>query len=355
MHFNPSPRSFDAVGPLLGTTKQFLKVIDVGASSGPTKFMKHLQDHAITIGFEPVQPCEQLNEQFPGNEFYPYALHGADGTYPFHVTKKVHCCGFAKSDPWYKDRFSQQIRHDVVKVVDMEAISLSTFFKKHDVGDVDFIKVDTEGTELPILEGGADELCSKGVLGVLSEVWSSPAMKGTPSFGAIDRFMLDQGFFLFDIDFDRSPRTTLPLGILGPPTGPKDETATLKSADGTKRGTVSLANRKPVGQPLAGDVLYLRDPIYDLKSGETNFVWTTERILKLICIADAFHHIDYALELVDTFETTLLDGIEADHLRDALVPPLPDGTIVPYADYKFLSDKIYEAVGYDSSYRSSWT
>lgn len=66
---------------------------------------------------------------------------------------------------------------------------------------VDFLKLDTEGTEYAILQGATGQLASS-ILGVRSEVAFDRIFEGMPLFGALNDFLLERDFFLLNLDYD---------------------------------------------------------------------------------------------------------------------------------------------------------
>jgi Methyltransferase FkbM domain len=65
------------------------------------------------------------------------------------------------------------------------------------VSRIDFIKLDTQGSELEILQGGVRALA--GVRCVEVEVEFNPIYRGQPLFYEVDAFMRGQGFVLWKL------------------------------------------------------------------------------------------------------------------------------------------------------------
>jgi hypothetical protein len=73
--------------------------------------------------------------------------------------------------------------------------TLDRWWKDAGKPDVCFIKLDTQGSELSILQGGTDLL--KGCLGCEVEVEFTALYQGQPLFHEIDRYLREQGFVLW--------------------------------------------------------------------------------------------------------------------------------------------------------------
>jgi hypothetical protein len=75
--------------------------------------------------------------------------------------------------------------------------------------DVDFVKVDTQGSELPILKGAGDYLTESNI-GIEVEVEFLPLYQGQPLFADVDIFLRAQGYELFDLSRHFWRRTGTP-------------------------------------------------------------------------------------------------------------------------------------------------
>ena len=88
------------------------------------------------------------------------------------------------------------------KVVRKEKVLMTTIdeFCSGKKFDVDFLKLDTEGTEFQILGGGVGQL-NNSVMGVRCEVNFDHVFKGMPIFSTIHDFMLQHDFFLLNLGY----------------------------------------------------------------------------------------------------------------------------------------------------------
>lgn len=66
---------------------------------------------------------------------------------------------------------------------------------------IDFLKLDTEGTEYSILRGAENQL-RENILGIRCEVSFEKVFEGMPLFGDIHKFLIDRGFYLLNLDYD---------------------------------------------------------------------------------------------------------------------------------------------------------
>ena len=79
----------------------------------------------------------------------------------------------------------------------MKTDTMDGQLKKAGLDEVDFIKIDTQGYELSILEGAKRTL--ENVIGLEIEVEFLPIYKDQPLFHEVNQFITSRGFELFDL------------------------------------------------------------------------------------------------------------------------------------------------------------
>jgi FkbM family methyltransferase len=94
-------------------------------------------------------------------------------------------------------------RLDVVRSESIPVTTLDNALERAGIRSVDFLKLDTQGSELDILHGGVRTL-EDGVLGVEVEVEFLPLYEGQPLFPDVHQFMVRRGFELMDFPKTRS-------------------------------------------------------------------------------------------------------------------------------------------------------
>ena len=179
-----------------------LVLVDVGARGGVRGNWLPARPHLRVIGFEP-EPREftQLSQKAATEggtvRFFNTALHNRRGPLKLFIAKDRGLTSMFEPDRVFLDTFPDAGRFDTVDAVEIEADTLDNVLRAGSVNDVDFVKVDTQGSELFILEGGRHTL--EHVVGVEVEVEFAPIYKGQPLFADVDRYMRDAGFALFDL------------------------------------------------------------------------------------------------------------------------------------------------------------
>jgi len=217
------------------------------------------------IGFEadPAEWERLRRNARAGFQFEHAAVAGQTSRRTIHVTREPACTSLLRPNAEVFARFlggkqaAEVVREDAVQTV-----ALDELLPRLGVEKVDFLDLDTQGTELEILQG-AKELLSRSVSAIRTEVEFTALYEGQPLFGDVDRYLRDCGFVLFDLARSRCRRQNLPIDQL------------------TR------------GQLVWGEALYLRD--YRWLSAKV----ATDAALRLCLLAahSGFH--DYALEGMD--------------------------------------------------------
>lgn len=269
-------------------------LVDVGASGGLEPNWKPAEKHLQIIGFEPdKQEFFNLKKKITENARYlNTGLYKEKTLLDFYLTKKQQTSSIFKPNREFLDKFPESERFDIIESIKVETDTLDNQFKIHNITGVDFIKIDTQGSELFILEG-AVETIKNYPFGLEVEVEFVEIYQNQPLFSNVDSFIRKQGFQLFDIQGVYWKRT-------------------IGKSIGKKRG-----------QLVFGNALYLRK--------SENFNEVIERIqdsiakkskaLKAISICHLYGYFDYAMEILavtlNLFDKTERQVIE-ERIRHAI-------------------------------------
>lgn len=245
-----------------------LSIIDVGSRGGIQarwKAISRIVPFRFT-GFEPdAAECDNLNRQAaPQEQYIPVALGAEAGDKTFNITRAPGNCGLYPPDPIFTNRFKPARDYDVVATQTFAVATLDQVAEDYQLGEIDFIKSDTEGGDLDVLLGA--KRCLQSSFGVEVEVWFNVVYQGQPLFADVDQNLRSIGFSLFDVARANFPKRTA----------------------GQHLGTAK-------GQLLAGDAVYFRDL---LREQHDPIFWRPDKFAKSIGIVIAYGYYDYGLEVV---------------------------------------------------------
>ena len=251
-----------------------LTLIDVGASGGIAGEWACAKKYIQVIAFEPDERAYQdlIKDQKDHNiKYVNKAILNESKTVDFYLMKKQETSSIFLPNTDFLRQFPELSRFDVIKTVKMEVDSLDNIMRDKGIKDADFIKLDTQGGELSILEG-AKKALEGPVFGLDVEVYFSEVYIGAPFFGDIDSFLKKYGFSLFDVN---------PYW--------------WKRESGKNYG-------RPKGQIITGDALYLRDigTFIRIVKKEQDHAARKSKILKAVSICLIYGYFDYACELMET-------------------------------------------------------
>jgi FkbM family methyltransferase len=180
----------------------------------------------------------------------------------------------------FLEKFPEAENYKVLKTINISTDTLDNQLRKNDIAEIDFIKIDTQGHELPILQGSVNSLNS--VIGLEIEVEFASIYKNQPLFNEVDSFVRRYDFDLFDI-----------------------------KRYYWKRNDIDNYGGQQKGQLVFGDTLYFKSPERVLLMHEI----TQEKIVRAICIYIVYGYIDLAQILSNSAYSK---GILSAEIHDAV-------------------------------------
>lgn len=181
--------------------KHSLTVLDIGARGGLNPRWESVKRFINVIGFEPEPAeCARLNEQNNKEEtrirFLPIALGRRESSNVFYICKQPGCSSLYKPNTDFVENFWYGPAMSIISTTTINTLPLTIVCAREDISP-DYIKIDTQGSELDILEGGRQILPTVKLIEL--EVEFNPQYENQPLFAHIDMFMRDAGFYLLGL------------------------------------------------------------------------------------------------------------------------------------------------------------
>lgn len=291
-------------------SKNKFHVHHVGGRAGSIGFpdLPNFRDDVINVIYDADESCLAQIENIWKDKHVsvlPYCLFSKKGTASFHINYCPYTSSLYPVNPVYGNYYHKgQGSSDTdyayfgalktERVIEVETFTLDYLVERDIVPGCDFLSIDTQGAELPILEGAVKEL-RDSIVAVQVEINFAPLYEGAPLFGELDGFLRKKNFLLASIE-------TIDLGY--------------KRIGKGCRGK---------GIPLQGEALYLLSP---------DATTDAQRLKKLSFAALAFGYTELAFEAVEralSFDKSRCEGNRINYFllefrrevqKDTDIPPL---------------------------------
>jgi|TARA_B100000315_G_scaffold256629_1_gene303000 FkbM family methyltransferase len=182
--------------------------LDIGSRWGINNLLTNLFPKAICIGFEPDPvEFEILQSNKSDNEiFYPFALSNREGFSKLYITESPDWSSLYEPDTDIFNKFNGlEDFHYIKRCENVHVISIDKLLNSDSryepISRSDYIKIDVQGGELDVLKGSKTLL--KSFVAIEVEVEFLQIYKNQPTFDKIHKFLLNNGYFLFDLSRNR--------------------------------------------------------------------------------------------------------------------------------------------------------
>ena len=192
--------------------EQPVQVLEIGAQkTGQDEPFDRLVagGHAIVHAFEPdPEGAEKLKQHYPKpHKIHPFAL-GKGGKAIFHTTVSPYCGSLYPPNSLLLNQFSQL--ETAMQETGQQEIETHRLDDVLGDVDVDFIKIDVQGAELDVFEGGPKALSQASL--IQTEVCMLPLYKGQPLMGDVDLYLREREY-QFHTFWGIAKRSYLPMRI----------------------------------------------------------------------------------------------------------------------------------------------
>jgi len=244
--------------------------IQVGASGGLPKHWQPYSQLLYKIGFEPDPRSFHSLTSSNTEKYFNIGLHHQAGTLTLYQTSKPTVSSTLKPNISFLKQFSIADYFEIVSQTTIKVDTLDNLYQHKSFPAPDFIQLDTQGSELFILQG-ARQLLTSHIFGIEVEVEFAHMYVNQPLFYDLDQYLKPFDFHLFDLRPQYYKRT---IGL-------------------------NLGNRQ--GQLLHADALYLRSiPSYTNIIDQATQSHTKQLLFLhafLICVH--YGYLDYAQDLIN--------------------------------------------------------
>ena len=171
-------------------------VVDIGANpiDGDPPYLPMLREGLCTVtGFEPQPEALQLllDAAGPHERYLPHAV-GDGGEHELKVTWMNGMTSLFEPDVARLSLLNEFARYG--EVLSRTRLATTRLDDVTDLGPMDLLKIDVQGSELTIFQNGRETLA--GAVAVHTEMSFAPLYEGQPLFGEVDAELRAQGFVL---------------------------------------------------------------------------------------------------------------------------------------------------------------
>lgn len=187
---------------------------DVGARNG----LKDLRSLSRSISLYSFEPNLQDNDPLingKGNEYTKFhlikkGLYSSQGIYNFYLMANPSMSSMYKPDEKILNEYFNSINEfkewrkqlNIVGEKKVETITIDDFVKERGINFIDYLKLDTQGTELEILKGAENSLKEKKIGVIKTEFAFISLYQNQPTFTQIDQYLNNQGYKLITCEFN---------------------------------------------------------------------------------------------------------------------------------------------------------
>lgn len=180
-----------------------LGVLDVGARGGVQWPWDQLSPQCLDITLVEPDPTEAARlkvewESTGRGTVLPTALWSEQTRLPLHVNRSPGTSSVYRSNFEVLNQFPDASRFETVTTVDVATETIDGVAAANRLRDIDVAKIDVQGAELAILQGGARHL-GQNLVALELEVEFCGLYQDQPLFAEVDTFVRGMGLELWDL------------------------------------------------------------------------------------------------------------------------------------------------------------
>jgi FkbM family methyltransferase len=305
LHFNRNAAFTDWIVDATALHEDFV-IIDVGVQGGESPRWHPLGDHLIVHGFDAIEEVivalRTQNKDQPRRYFHHIAAGSADSEKTLYFNR-VDPCSSSFYEQGSGGRTEEGKRTEERRTVTVRR--LDRLLADGTIPKPDFMKVDVEGFEKDVLLGSRVTLESVLAVEIESNFNISPVYP-RGHFATLQELLLNHNMLVFDMNFNRVPRTTFQEALL-------------------RKNLPPVVDQLSVGRPATLNVLFCRDPIQEADH-PTNYStpcrqFSVDQLIKIMMIYELYGLNDIALDTARRFGEALSSRIDVDRAIHLLADP----------------------------------
>jgi FkbM family methyltransferase len=194
--------------------KSPISMIDVGARNGPPGEVAGLSKFLSYVAFDAdQQECQRLmsepHQDYASYRVFPYFI-GRPGPVHFHLYNDRGTSSSYELATEYLESFLEPAPK-LDRAITLEAVSLDDVMDRERWDAPDFLKVDTQGSELEVLHGASQTLKQTALVEVEVEFYEMYKLQ--PLFADVDCFLRSAGFELLYLNRVFGQRANIYKGL----------------------------------------------------------------------------------------------------------------------------------------------
>lgn len=240
-------------------------ILDLGSFEGFSPIWDHFGELVTLVGIDPFEPEGTKLGKFNRTETtFNCIINDTVGEYDFNISRNKHASSLLKENTKVVSRYHTAYDGEILKTEKVTTKKLSDILSNNNITDIDFIKIDIEGSELTILKS-IEDLVKNKCLGIYIETFFQEYHIGRPLFSEVELYLRSLGYYVYDVVPEKWGKKT----------------------NNQKYGD---------GQVIYCNTLFFKDPILN-----PNDITDIEKIKKLILLSSLWKQNDFSIELIKKY------------------------------------------------------
>jgi hypothetical protein len=177
-------------------------LVDVGSSGGTPRIWQPIRSHSTYVGFDgDTREIHHAQEDEFKHACFAHEVITADGQaseVTFYLTRSPYCSSTLRPNPAITDNFLSAESFIIDRTQQVKASTLNAVLERLKLPRMDWMKIDTQGTDLRIYNSLRKELRDQ-LLAIDIEPGLRGAYVGEDLFCDVHKGLMDEGFWLSNL------------------------------------------------------------------------------------------------------------------------------------------------------------